>query len=151
MSKTMLNIYDFTSKRKTAVLQNAYDIVETHELNQIYTLTFTLPSTDEKVKYCQPRHLVRWGDDGELYRIKAVQQTDNDTGTIVYECEHVVTTLCDNLLFGSFTYGGGNIRTASVINWLLNQQKTRNWVLGKCDFDRRFEYGWEQENNRKTC
>lgn len=146
MSKTMLNIYDFTSKRKTAVLQNAYDIVETHELNQIYTLTFTLPSTDEKVKYCQPRHLVRWGDDGELYRIKAVQQTDNDTGTIVYECEHVVTTLCDSLLFGSYTYGGGNIRTASVINWLLNQQKTRNWVLGKCDFDRRFEYGWEQEN-----
>ena len=68
MAKTMLNVYDLATRRKTAVLQNAFDIVETRELNQIYTLTFTLPSTDEKVKFCQPRHYIRWGDTGELYQ-----------------------------------------------------------------------------------
>ena len=45
---TMLNVYDRQTRKKTAVLQNAFDIVETHELNQIYLLSFSLPSTDEK-------------------------------------------------------------------------------------------------------
>ena len=146
MSQTMLNVYDLETKRKTAVLQNAFNIIETHELNQIYSLTFTLPAEDQKVMFCQPRHFVRWGDEGELYRIKSVKQNDSDTGTIVYDCEHVVTTLCDNMLFGAYKYGGGSIKTAAVITWLLNQQKTKNWVLGSCDFERKFEYGWEQEN-----
>lgn len=146
MAKTMLNVYDLATRRKTAVLQNAFDIVETRELNQIYTLTFTLPSTDEKVKFCQPRHYIRWGDTGELYRIKSIRQNDSDTGTVDYECEHVITTLCDNLLFGSFSYGGGSVKTSAVITWLLNRQITKNWKLGTCDFDRKFEYGWEQEN-----
>lgn len=146
MSQTMLNVYDLETRRKTAVLQNAFNIVETHELNQIYSLTFTLPSNDEKVQYCQPRHFIRWGDDGELYRIKGIKQNDSDTGTVVYDCEHVITTLCDNLLFGSYSYGGGSIKTSDVITWLLNQQKVKNWTLGSCDFSRKFEYGWEQEN-----
>ena len=63
---TMLNVYDRATRKKTAVLQNAFNIVETHELNQIYTLSFSLPSTDEKNKFCLPRHFVRWGDDGEF-------------------------------------------------------------------------------------
>lgn len=146
MAHTMLNVYDPMTHRKTAVLQNAFEIIETHELNQIYDLTFTMPATDEKVSYCLPRHFVRWGDTGELYRIKDIRHNNSNTGTVEYECEHVVTTLCDSLLFGSFTYGGGSIKTSDVIIWLLEQQKTRNWVLGTCDFDRKFEYGWEQEN-----
>lgn len=146
MSQTMLNVYDLETRRKSAVLQNAYNIIETHELNQIYSLSFTMPSNDEKVSYCQPRHFVRWGDDGELYRIKSIKQNDSDTGTCVYDCEHVITTLCDNLLFGSYSYGGGSIKTAAVITWLLQKQNVQNWVLESCDFERKFEYGWEQEN-----
>ena len=142
---TMLNVYDLTRK-KSAVLQNAFNIVETHELNQIYTLSFTLPATDEKNQYCQPRHYVRWGEDGELYRIKTPKVNESDTSAITYECEHVITTLCDNVMFGSFQYGGQSVHTRATITWLLGQQKTQNWVLDQCDFDRQFEYLWEQEN-----
>lgn len=143
---TMLNVYDRETRKKTAVLQNAYNIIETHELNQIYTLSFTLPSTDEKTKYCLPCHYVRWGDDGELYRIKEPKLDESNIGTITYECEHVITTLCDSIMFGSFQYGGANVKTSAVISWLLRQQKTQTWTLGECDFDRKFEYLWEQEN-----
>lgn len=144
--KTLLNVYDRSTRKKTAVLQNAYDIIETHELNQIYTLSFTLPSTDEKNQYCLPRHFVRWGDNGELYRIKAPKQNESNIGTITYECEHVITTLCDSVMFGSFQYGGRSVHTAATITWLLSQQKQQDWVLDVCDFDRQFEYLWEQEN-----
>ena len=142
---TMLNVYDMTRK-KSAVLQNAFNIIETHELNQIYTLSFILPATDEKNQYCQPRHYVRWGEDGELYRIKSPKVSESDTSVITYECEHVITTLCDSVMFGSFQYGGASVKTSAVITWLLGQQKTQNWVLDECDFDRKFEYLWEQEN-----
>ena len=143
---TMLNVYDRLTCKKTAVLQNAFDITETHELNQIYTLSFTLPSIDEKNQYCLPRHFVRWGDDGELYRIKAPQVDESNVGTITYECEHVITTLCDTVMFGSFQYGGASVHTRATINWLLSQQKQQDWVLDVCEFDRKFEYLWEQEN-----
>ena len=145
---TMLNVYDRQTRKKTAVLQNAFNIVETHELNQIYTLSFSLPSTDEKNKYCLPRHFVRWGDDGELYRIKAPKTDEGNVGTITYECEHVITTLCDSVMFGSFNTAQyvPNLTTRDTIEWLLSQQKQQDWVLDVCEFDRKFEYLWEQEN-----
>ena len=48
-SATFLNVYDRNTKQKTAVLDNAYNITETQELNQIYTLTFSIPSADPKI------------------------------------------------------------------------------------------------------
>lgn len=142
---TMLNVYDL-NRKKSAVLQNAFSIIETHELNQIYTLSFSLPADDEKTQFCQPRHFVRWGEDGDLYRIKAPKYSESNTSVITYECEHVITTLVDNVMFGSFQYGGASVKTSAVITWLLNQQKVQNWQLDQCDFDRKFEYLWEQEN-----
>ena len=141
----MLNVYDL-ARRKTAVLQNAYDITDTKELNQIYTLDFSMPATDEKTQYIQPFHYVRFGEDGELYRIINVRKSEGETGTLTVTCEHVIATLVDDLLFGVFQYGGGAIRTADVIKALLKKQNTANWTLGECDFARRFEYLWEQEN-----
>jgi len=145
MATTMLNVYDM-NRQKTAILQNAFSITETRELNQIYSLSFEIPATDEKVQYIQPFHLVRWGDDGELYRIINTELNDSDTPTLSVKCEHVIATLVDDLMFGAYQYGGGTIKTADVIRWLLSKQKTQNWTLAECDFDRRFEYNWEQEN-----
>lgn len=141
----MLNVYDLSLK-KTAVLQNAFQIVETRTLNQIYALRFSLPADDPKAEYCLPRHYVRYGEKGELYRIIKPTYSEDNINVVTFDCEHVITTLCDNVLFGSYTYGGGSLKTADVINWVLSKQKTRHWKLGVCDFDRRFEYGWEQEN-----
>ena len=140
-----LNVYDM-NRQKTAVLQNAFDITETQELNKIYTLDFSIPSTDEKTKFLQPFHYVRYGDTGQLYRIIKSDLQDGDTGILNISCEHVIATLCDDLMFGAVQYGGGTIRTSQVITWLLSRQTTQNWALTECDFDRRFEYLWEQEN-----
>ena len=89
---------------------------------------------------------MRYGDTGQLYRIIKSDLQDGDTGVLNISCEHVIATLCDDLMFGAKQYGGGTIRTPAVITWLLNQQTTKNWILAECDFDRRFEYLWEQEN-----
>ena len=145
MATTMLNVYD-PERQKTAILQNAYEITETREINQIYHMTFSIPADDEKAQYIQPFHYVRWGDDGELYRIINTELEDNDMPTLQVECEHVISTLVDDLMFGAIQYGGGAVKTSAVITYLLSQQKTKNWVLAECDFDRRFEYLWEQEN-----
>lgn len=145
MTQPFINIYD-RSISKTAVLQNAWQIVESQELNQIYRLKFSLPSDDVKNEFCEPFHFVRHGDSRQLYRIHKTDRQEAATGQITYECEHAVTTLCDTLLFGSYTYGGTGYRTKAAIQWLLSKQKIQNWKLGKCDFDEAYEYLWEEEN-----
>ena len=142
MSK-LLNVYDLNLK-KVAVLQNAYKITETQELNKIYTLDFSIPSTDEKVKYLQPFYYVRYGIVGEIYRIIKIDSQEENTGELTINCEHAIATLCDDVMFGAIQYGGAGIRTAKVIEWLLDQQTEVNghkhWQLAECDFDRKFEY-----------
>lgn len=142
---TMLNIYD-TERKKTAVLQNAFSIKETQELNKIYTLDFSIPATDPKTAFILPFHYVRWGEDGELYRIIKTSLSDGDAAVLTVSCEHVIATLVDELMFGITQYGGASVRTAEVISYLLSKQKTVNWILSECDFNRKFEYLWEQEN-----
>ena len=54
-----------------------------------------------------------------------------------------LATLLSDVLFQYHQYGGGGIKTADVLNYVLARQTTRNWVLGDCDFKRYFEYNWE--------
>lgn len=143
--KDFLNIYDFNLK-KVAVLQNAYDITESCELNKIYNLTFKMPASDEKNELCCPFYYARWRNDKQLYRIIKPHPEETETAVVEYECEHVITMLCNTLMFGSHVYGGSSVHTEEVLKWLLSQQKTVLWKLGDCDFDRQFEYAWEQEN-----
>ena len=139
-----LNVYDL-DRQKSAVLQNAFEITETQELNKIYTLDFKIPADDVKVQFLQPFHYVRYGDTGELYRIIKTELEDSDTPILSVNCEHVIATLCDDLMFGSLQVGGKGIPTNRVIAYLLSQQKTQNWELDECDFSRQFQYLFEQE------
>ena len=140
----MISIYKL-DRKKIAVLQNAFQNRETQKLNNIYTLEFTLPADDPKNTYCQPRYYVRYGSSRHLYRIIGRSDKQSDIGLITYKCEHVITTLVDKVLFGSFISSQYAERTEAVINWLLSQQPTQNWILDRCDFDYAYEYGWEQE------
>lgn len=156
----MLNVYDL-NRRKTAILQNAYNITETKELNKIYSLSFQIPYDDEKVRYIEPFHYVRFGNDGELYRIIKTSLTEDDISILKVDCEHVITTLIDNLLYGVTELGGktlittssdpskpdiNHIDTRNCIMEILNHQTTKNWVVGDCDFEYYYEYLFEQEN-----
>ena len=66
----MIEIFD-KSRKKVAILENAYGVTEREEINSVASLTFSLPDTDDKNQYCQPFHYVRYNG-GQLYRIIAL-------------------------------------------------------------------------------
>jgi len=140
----MLEVFD-RSRTKVAVLQNAFSISEEKRINAIDHLSFSLPDNDPKNAFCQPFHYARL-DGGELYRIMPMEISVSETGSIAYQCEHVLALLLDDVLFGYHIIGNIGTYTRAVIDYALSFQLTKNWVLDECDFSRQFEYGWEQEN-----
>ncbi|MCI5526484.1 MAG: phage tail protein [Oscillospiraceae bacterium] len=140
----MIEIFDLNI-RKTAVLQNAYDIRETSTLNGIDTLSFSMPKEDYKNQFCVSFHYVRYNG-GSLYRIIGKTKSEADTAIVQYNCEHVIATLIDDVIFGAVTYGGTGRTTRQVIQYLLEKQTVKRWVLDGCDFSFQYEYGWENEN-----
>lgn len=139
----MLEIFD-KNRQRIAIAENAYDVSEDQKINALWYLYFSLPFDDSKNAYCQPFNYVRF-DGGELYRIMPAATTIDETGGIAYQCEHVLATLLDNVLFGYHVVGNLGVYTADCINYVLDHQITKNWVLHECEFRRQFEYGWEQE------
>ena len=140
----MIEVFD-KARKKVAILENAFSVTEREEINSVSSLSFSLPDTDEKNDYCQPFHYVRYNG-GQLYRIMAPAGTRSDTGSITYECEHVIATLIDDVLFGAHVVGNIGVFTQDSIQYVLDKQTETRWVLGECDFSRQFEYGWENEN-----
>lgn len=138
-----LNVYDLSLK-KTAILENAHEITETRKLNDLYTLSFKLPDADRKNVECAPFRFVRYGDDGDYYRIISSAHGRTETGMITYECEHAIGTLIDDLMFGTETVS--NISATAAINFVLGKQRTQRWVLGTNSFQASYEYLWTDEN-----
>ena len=131
------------------ISKNAYNIGYSLKLNELWTAQFTLPATDPKNIYCQPFNYVEIFDGGErieLFRIMPSTLTRNSEGNIVYQCEHVLATLMDDVLFQYHQIGNIGVGTVSVLRYILDHQLTKRWQLRNCDFDRRFEYKWENEN-----
>lgn len=138
----MLEVFDKNNIR-LGVLQNAYNVTDEQKINAISTLGFSLPYDDPKNDYCQPFNRVRL-DGGQLYRILPQTLVKDESGARIYECEHVIATLLDRVLFGYHVIGNIGVYTTDVIRYILSRQS--DWVLDQCDFGRQFEYGWEQEN-----
>lgn len=141
----MIEVFDRATRRRMAILENARAISEDLKCNAIGYLSFSLPDSDPKNAYCRPFHYVR-PDGGELYRIMPSSHTVEETGEIAYQCEHVLATLIDSILFGHHVVGNLGTYTADVIRYILAHQLERHWVLAECDFRSQYEYGWEQEN-----
>lgn len=141
----MMQVYDRERKR-VAVLQNAYNIKEEQTINQIYTLSFDIPSDDVKLSFCQPFTYYRYGDGKQLYRQIKNPKKNSEVNIDTISCEHVIATLCDNVMFGAHTFGGEGTHTREAIDYILSFQTEQNWVLGDCDFDFAYEYNWEEEN-----
>lgn len=138
-------VFDRNMKR-LAYLDNAMSGGYTLETNSLWTATFTMPADDPKTEYCTPLNYVEIFDGDEridLFRIIGEDLERSDGATRFYNCEHVLATLLNDVLFQYHQCGGTGVRTAEVLNYILNRQTTRNWVLGSCDFERFFEYNWE--------
>lgn len=139
-------IYDQSMKR-LAILENAYNVSYVQKMNALWTASFTLPASDEKNIYCKPFNFVEIFDNGkriELFRIMPSEQVKSNVNEITYQCEHVLATLIDSVLFGYHQIGGVDLKTPYVLQYILDGQS--NWKLGACDFARQFEYKWENEN-----
>lgn len=143
MAKDMIEVYDFDLKRQ-AILENAKGITETLALNGLYYLNFSLPYGDIKNKYCKPFYYVSFN--GIFYRIMPTNTEINLTPMVEYECEHVIATLIDDILYGDIVIGNLGVYTDEVIEYVLSKQKVKRWKLGVCEFARQFEYGWQSES-----
>ena len=140
----MLEVFDL-QRLKTAILQNSFDRIETEEINAVNKLQFSMPGDDPKTSFCKHFHYVQL-DGGQLYRILTPRKSKNDVTIRIYDCEHVIATLTDDVLFGQHTVGNVGVYTRDVINYVLSKQTVQRRVLDECDFNRQFEYAWENEN-----
>ena len=140
-----LEIYDM-NRVPVCMLQNAFDIQEQQSLNALWYLDFKLPATDAKNEFCNAYWYARFND-GELYRMFPNGYNDaSDLPYYSYHCEHVLATLLNKVMPGIVTMGGYYQSTPDVLRAILVKQDVQDWVLGECDFSRRFEYGFEKEN-----
>ena len=140
-----LEIYDM-NRVPVCMLQNAFDIQEQQSLNALWYLDFKLPATDAKNEFCNAYWYARFND-GELYRMFPSGYNDaSDLPYYSYHCEHVLATLLNKVMPGIVTMGGYYQPTPDVLRAILAKQDIQDWVLGECDFSRRFEYGFEKEN-----
>ena len=140
----MIEIFD-KQRRRVAIAENAHAISEQERINAVWYLYFSLPYKDPKNEYCKPFYYVRHNG-GELYRIMPETLAVDESGSVAYQCEHVLATLIDNILFGYHVVGNLGTYTADVIRYVLDHQLVKNWVLDECDYRNQFEYGWEQES-----
>ena len=143
MARKLIEVYD-KSLKKIAILQNALDMSESININAVSTMTFTLPKNDPKNEYCAAFNYIKFGD--RMYRILPSEFDLTASPTLVYECEHVIATLIDELMYGDVVIGNLGVYTTEVIEYVLSKQKTKHWKLGVCEFARQFEYGWTNES-----
>lgn len=137
------------SREYTAILENAYDVGYENIENEIGSIEFSMPLYDTKNAMIQALQYVELTDNEDeyigLYRIMpSTIQKDKSNYTIKYTAMHVLGTLLDSVLFGYHELV--NRTTTDVINYILGKQKTKHWVLKKCEFTRYFSYAWENEN-----
>lgn len=150
MIRRYLTVFNL-QREKDWVLKNAYDIIETREINAVWSLEFSIPMNDEDMAHCLPNWFVRYGDDGQLYRLTDQTKTNSNESSVTYHCEHVIATLCDDVMFqGPYIKGNIGTYTEDVLKYILDMQTKidgkQNWKLGECQPRRQFEYSWENEN-----
>jgi len=144
----IIQVYD-QNKNRLAFLQNAFNIGYHKKINALWSADFSLPSEDPKNDYCKPFNYVELFDGTErveLFRIVGADLTRSTNAVTVYQCEHVLATLMDDVLFQYHQIGNTGVFTKAVIRYILDRQTEHNWQLGICDFNRQFEYKWENEN-----
>lgn len=116
----------------TAVLDNAYNVGYEKIENQIGNLEFSMPLDDPKNEFLQEMLWVELTDNENeyigLYRVMlSTVRKDASNNSITYTANEALCTLLDTVLFGYHELV--NRKTVDVINYLLNKQRTKHWVL----------------------
>ena len=146
--ENIIQVYD-QNRNRLAFLQNAFNIGYRKTLNSLWYASFCLPASDPKNKHCRPFNFVELYDGPErveLFRIIGADMTRSTQAVTVYQAEHVLATLLDDVLYKYHQIGNVGVLTTTVIRYILDRQTVKNWQLGRCDFARQFEYKFENEN-----
>lgn len=142
-------IYDKDMQR-VAYLENAMTVGYDQPFNGLWTASFSLPLDDPKNAECLPFRYVELFDGNErldLFRIMPTTAVRNaGKQTITYQCEHVLATLIDDVLFQYHQIGNLGVYTRDVLSYILSKQTVQRWRLGEVAFSRQFEYSWENES-----
>jgi phage minor structural protein len=133
------------------VLQNASQAGYERKYNDLHIASFMLPLNDPKNDLCQAMNIVEIfdGDVSKgLYRILDNPECEvtAEGEWLEYSCEHVIAFLLNEVIDGYVELGGTDARTPAVLRALLARQETVRWQLGTCDFNRQFQYSWENTN-----
>jgi phage minor structural protein len=147
----MIKIFN-KSLQPVAILENAFDISYEKSFNELWQSSFSLPLADPKNEECKPLNYMELTDDatGEyigLFRlIPSSTVKDESSETVTYQCEHVLATLLDNVLFRYHQVDG--LPTKDSLQYILDRQHTKHWKLGtvSASLNRYFSYKWENEN-----
>ncbi|HFJ9448158.1 phage tail spike protein [Bacillus cereus group sp. TH243-1LC] len=146
MKKIHVKLYNKQMQFK-AYLENAYNIKYDPPLNELWTAGFSLPFTDPKREEIETFDYVELYDNGKRIGMFRIMDSEEEREVyekvITYDCEHVLSTLMDSVLFGY--HERINLTTRENIEYLLSKQRIKHWKLGKCDFVKYFQYSWENE------
>lgn len=145
-----VSIYDCTTRKRLAFLENAYDVGYAKQENAVWDASFSLPSTDPKNEYCKDLNYVEIFDGDRyigLFRItNSNLSKTSQSKAVEYSCEHVIATLIDDILVGWHEIGNTGVYTTEVLRYILDRQTVQRWKLGSCDFSHQYLYGWQDEN-----
>jgi len=143
-----IKLYDTDGTTLMGYLENAYAKTYSKKLNDIWEASFSLPADDPKTLLCKPYRVVELFDGDtriDKFRILPTTHISGERGEVItYECEHVLATLVDDLMFQHHERIGYD--TDEVIEYILAFQETTRWVLGSVNFTKEYAYKWESEN-----
>lgn len=136
------------SMQRVAHLPNAFRIRFEKKINQVWNAWFYLPHDDVHAGECTVRRFVEIYDGSTrvgLFRIIDRKTRHLATRKVyLYECEHVLATLNDDMLVDVHNAGVTG-QTTGAINYVLGRQDTIRWKLGTCGWSRNFLYRWENK------
>jgi phage minor structural protein len=143
----MIKVYN-QQFQLVAKLENAYGIGYEKRFNEVSLAEFKLPLDDPKNAECNPFNFVEITDKDDyigMFRIVPRLTVKSESNReIRYTLRHVISTLLDDVLFRY--HQTTNLTTRDNIQYILDQQEIKHWVLGTCAFTRYFHYKYENEN-----
>ena len=108
------------------------------------TVTLTVPTADAG-SFGYRQFVELFDSDGkriDIFRVSEVpKKTYAPGGMMRMTCDQALCTLKDGLIPGYHQFGGTTQNLRGAIEAVLAFQSEPLWVLDRCDFDTRFEYG----------
>ncbi|HAN44116.1 MAG TPA: hypothetical protein DCP97_01860 [Ruminococcaceae bacterium] len=149
MWRNRIAVYD-KNMRRLCFITDAISINYNLKLNSLHTAEFSLMASSNNNQYCRPLNFVEIFDNNkrvELFRITpSILKKSSSEKVITYQCEHVLATLIDDILFKAHSVGNIGTNTAQAIRYILDRQTVKRWNLQECDFVNYYLYNWENEN-----